>query len=140
MDLLEEISGIIESEAHAHIIFGGDLNCNVHKPSVVSKLISDFMSNFSLRFVDKDSNPCQLFTFSNSRQQTSYIDFFLVSESMLPEVQEFAVIEHALNLSDHRPVQILLTAECINSMLIDGIEKTQLNCSQNFALGPCQFE
>ena len=115
LDLMDEITGIVDRGNSKYLIFGGDLNCNLHKPSFVSDLLANFMAKYNLKFIDENSNPNQIFTFSSSRQQTSYIDFLLVSEPLLPEVVNFSVIDHALNLSDHLPIKISLDKECFKS-------------------------
>ena len=115
LDLMDEIIGIVDRGNSKHLIFGGDLNCNLHKPSFVSDLLANFMAKYNLKFVDQNSNPNELLTFSNSRQQSSYIDFLLVSELLLPRVVNFSVIDHALNLSDHLPIKLSLDKECFKS-------------------------
>src|SRR5271163_3246308 len=50
--ILDEIAGALEGLSHEHLIFGGDLNCNVHDNSVVANMIRNFMATHNLDFCD----------------------------------------------------------------------------------------
>ena len=56
-DLLDEITGIVDQKGFKHLIFGGDLNYNLHKPSFTSDLVANFMANLNLKFVDENAIP-----------------------------------------------------------------------------------
>ena len=108
--VLNEISGYLESMPNFMPIFGGDLNVNLHKSSLNSDMINDFMVKHSIVLCDteliKNINPIDdIFTYYNrALDRKSYIDFILVSGTVRPAVYNYKIMDFALNLSDHLAV------------------------------------
>ena len=107
---LDQISGVLQDYPGVSLVFGGDLNANIHSVSVTSVLINTFMQRHSLCTVDSQVNINDRITYChNSLDAKSYIDFLTVSDDLVNHVSDFHILEHALNLSDHLPIILSFT-------------------------------
>lgn len=108
------------------LILGGDFNCwinpsldrsstKVHSPSKSAKMINSFMEEFHIsdpwRFLYPNSK--QYSFFSNVHQTFTRIDFFLLSNNLLPFVQ--SVTYNPIVISDHAPISLMIGFDGLNS-------------------------
>ena len=111
-DTLNNISAIISSEVHASVVFGGDLNFDFNVGGAVHKMLDAFLN---LSRVVPTYNLLQGGVFHSYRhatlQATSLIDHFMVSDSLIKDVQGIFIQDDGHNLSDHLPVIMLLSLE-----------------------------
>lgn len=110
LDMLAEISNVIDNLDYGGIYLGGDFNNSLTSNKEDSVIIKNFLKSYDLSYIDLISyNASELFTFSNSvRGCYSVIDFICVSSALVPAVEEYTTYCYPLNLSDHEPVIIKL--------------------------------
>ena len=100
-EVLNEVTKIIDKSECTDIIWNGDLNWDPSRTTGFSTSMHNFVNRMSLvplwRHYDVDYT--HLHTDYTS---TSVLDHFLVSESLLPLVEECKVLHMANNLSRHR--------------------------------------
>ena len=105
--ILDEISGALEGLPHHYLIFGGDLNCNVHENSAVSTMLHEFLGVHQLTLCDQNINEKDRITYHHeSLNHKSYIDFLFISKTLHPNLNDYSILDHALNHSDHYAVSL----------------------------------
>ena len=105
------------------IILGGDLNCNIRIDSLITL---SFASLHNLTVADSKllATGTIIYTYHHATlDHASYIDFLLVSNSLLTNISDYNLLEHALNLSDH--TQICLSLNLPGDVLARGGRHTE---------------
>jgi exonuclease III len=105
--ILDEIHGALEGLSYNHLIFGGDLNCNIHENSIVASAIRDFMQAHDLAFFDQGITAADRITYEHATlAHSSYIDFLFMSNNLIQNFVDYKILDSALNHSDHSAVSI----------------------------------
>jgi exonuclease III len=135
--MLSEIESIASSFPNNKLIMGFDANVDLNTSSEVSKILKDFMGNYKLSRCDAghlDMNDDGLtYTYSHeSLKHFSWIDYLLVSDSLSIKAMEFNVIDSAVNMSDHCPIEVSLLLS-INEWVIPSMidELKLLKCAES---------
>ena len=125
--IITELQGVIASALTTlksndlKFIIGGDLNVNLENIRAPAyQIITDFINSLSL--VTCSSLIAGNLNYSychESLQQSSLIDYFLVSRVYSTNLTEYRVIDCPSNLSDHLPIIICLSlpaifSDCVN--------------------------
>jgi exonuclease III len=88
-------------------IMGGDFNLEFHNGISRCDAVNKFVRSAKFRLCDDCSDACIEYTFCcESRNARSFIDHFLVSESLSHNVVNTYAVESGLNFSDHRPLAL----------------------------------
>lgn len=110
IDTLAEIESIIAMFPRHKLICGGDLNVNLAVESRAAKIVNDFMINYDLELctsvLSSNTNIINYTYHQDTLHQYSYIDYFMVSKSLIRFTVDFDIIDSAINLSDHNPIII----------------------------------
>ena len=119
IDIIAQIELIIAQFPTHSVLCAGDLNTNLLSNSRSAIYINAFMNNHGLvacnNSVSKNKNALK-FTYSHSTLNcSSYIDYFLVSSTLIKSINDFDVIDLALNASDHNPIWLDLEMEFVNT-------------------------
>lgn len=124
--ILDEAASVILQHPQCDVLFGGDMNCNLHSNTRDANVIKKFVSNYSLMFSDAtllSVNPNPKTYRHKTLPASSYIDFVMVSASLLGNLSTCVIIDDVLNLSDHDPVSITMlnvTSSGLPSDLVAG--------------------
>ena len=104
---INEMTKIIEENQCTNIIWNGDLNWNPSKNSGFSLTLKHFVEKFGFipLWEHYDVDYTHMHTDFKS---TSVLDHFLVTENLLPQVEECKVVHRGDNLSRHSPVLLKL--------------------------------
>jgi len=111
---LQSILSVISAELSANtsggdlIIFGGDFNTELSKTSDISSLYTSFFGDHCLIPVFGKSKGAN-YTFVNSSNHFSCIDYFAVSEHVIKSLDGLEIMDIEPNLSDHLPIKITLS-------------------------------
>ena len=108
-NILDEVSGLLHDFQNCSLIFGGDLNTNLHENTAASVSIKSFMQRHYLKTADNclDISNCVTYC-HNSLLAKSYIDFLTVSRDLISDIDNYYILDHALNHSDHCPIVLSL--------------------------------
>ena len=112
-DTLAYIENVMNDHPYAKVILLLDMNCNVYNTShPYSILLRDLMTNYSL-ISSFDLMPSfnMNVDFTRSDPKTNsftLIDGILISKSLTSVVTDVRIIDSGENVSDHRPVEIVL--------------------------------
>ena len=104
-DVLSELSSLIALHDGYDIILGGDFNVDFDRPSRNLTLMLQFLTNEALVRVSTVTSNGN-YTYESATGNRSAIDHFLVSESINNSYSGFSIVNDALNLSHHLPIQI----------------------------------
>ena len=103
-EVLNAIDVCIDRSKPDFILIGGDFNTDFSRRSVHTKLLQDFMREGTLVDCCDALRKNVSYTFRDSRNQTSLIDHYLVSENMVPILGDVQIIDEGDNLSAHLPL------------------------------------
>jgi len=110
VDLLSQIEFFMKTFSDKHVIWAGDHNVNLASGHQVATLYRNFFKTFNLSICDnklsKNANILSYTFFQETLNRFSYIDYFIVSSSLLSQIVNFDVIDCAFNLSDHNPIML----------------------------------
>ena len=124
-DMLSEIDTVIKSLQGHHVMLAADFNVDLNSSHRAVTIYKNFFSSLDLCVCDNrlSKNPNILnYTFKHdSLNRSSYIDFFVVSKSLLDKVTDFDIIDSGINLSDHNPI---LLSICLDDDLLS-VAKTK---------------
>ena len=121
-NIIDEVTSHLSALAPEYILFGGDLNTNLHIKSAVSDAI--FSMADELKIIDCSTIAAPNLDYSYhvvSTGHTSWIDWLLVSSELAHLVVAVDMLDDGANLSDHLPVSLEMNLK-IN---IDGCEPLQ---------------
>jgi exonuclease III len=110
-DLLNVLTGIgslIESNASLKVVIGGDLNCDLNSRHPGSVIIQEFMDKYQLSSCDPLGNSVTNTYINSALGHSSFIDHFIVHNSIYLDVLDFDVIDEGNNMSDHLPIFITM--------------------------------
>ena len=97
------------------IICGGDFNANLSTSSPVTLIIHKFMQDYGLVICDKTfSKKVNILSHTychEALKHYSYIDYFLMSKSIVDQVRDFDILECAINMSDHNAILTYIRVE-----------------------------
>lgn len=115
ISLLEEVQEVIAMFPTLTIVWGGDFNIDLGKPSIDQDMFITFFRSHALvtcnSIIDSNLN----YTYCHqSLDHYSYIDYFVISESSI--LVDFKILDLALNLSDHNPVYIQINVNDCNNI------------------------
>ena len=107
----------------------GDMNCDIYARNAnpFSLSLNDFIKERNLHCC-YDSMPTfdhdKDFTRSNLKQKSfSLLDYIFVSEKLIPFIDYTRIINHALNTSDHMPVEISLAIDIVTTKTTPNVKK-----------------
>ena len=104
-NMIDEITGHLNTLPYDNIIFGGDLNTNLKVGFIVSDAIHGLARDFDLIDCVSIATPPIDYSFhAVTTGHRSLIDWLLVSKSLGPAVSALNILELGINLSDHLPV------------------------------------
>ena len=125
-DIISMIEEVINQFPDYSIICGGNLNTNLCASSPSAFLIRQFMQDCNLEICDgvlsKSENILNYTYCHETLKHYSYIDYFLISKSLINLVQDFTIFESAINMSDHNAVIVYIKLEEITDKRIDNIQ------------------
>ena len=100
MDLSQtKVSGALVDFPDHHLIFGGDLNCDVRENNALSQMIRDFMNLHNLEFCDNKIAINERTTYHHvTMDSNSYIDYLFVSRDILPDLIDYSILDYAFNM------------------------------------------
>jgi len=119
--MLSDLENVIADSGASNIVIGGDFNFDFIKDGVGCCMFSQALGNFSLIVCDHLIEPrygCvnHPFTyFQLGSGNSSFIDHFCVSKSLLNKVVKSYIIESGENLSDHLPLCLVLNVDIANT-------------------------
>ena len=119
-EIVVNISNVVDDSDACTIVFGGDLNVNLHSDSHHSVAINDFLSTYKLQTADVclESGEELEYTYANEKQlKFSVIDFICISECIVKDVIKYNVVHDALNHSDHLPVNAIINLQPSSSLV-----------------------
>ena len=107
-DTLEQISGQLHLVKPEFIIVAGDFNTDLRVVSLASDTILDFANEFNLFECSRVMKPANIdFTYhSLATGHHTWIDFFLVSDSLRSDIVDLDILEIPFNLSDHLAIHL----------------------------------
>lgn len=109
LDILSDITSVIEDNSFEYLYLGGDLNCDLNSKKKHSELIKKFLTDFRMSFktpMDENNLPCP--TFYDTKGCSSTIDFICFSNDLLQYVSLYLTVSDFDNFSDHEPVMLTL--------------------------------
>ena len=109
-DTLSEIELVISKVASNKILIGVDLNIDLRLKHEAAIIISKFPRDQGIARSDEyylTQDDGLKYTYcQESMQHYSYTDYVLISDSILPSVVKFDVLDCAINMSDHCPIML----------------------------------
>ena len=104
-DIFSGISYVLDQYPDYSVIVAGDFNCDIVSDNIGCKLVAQFMVEHRLACCDKWCNKDIKYTYCHaSLDSRSFIDHFLVSNSICSQVEGCEVVDSGVNLSDHLPI------------------------------------
>ena len=107
--VLDEVASVILQYPQCDVLFGGDMNSNLHSSTRDADVINKFVSDYNLVFSDTTLlavNPNPKTYRHKTLPASSYVDFIMVSTSLSGNLSTCVIIDDVLNLSDHAPVSV----------------------------------
>ena len=105
-EILYELSSICMLYASSDVVVGGDFNCSLNKDEYRGSLLNTFLENAGLSYPVISDHILIDYTFINSMNSKSIIDYIFISESFNYKVNFYKTFHDGDNLSDHSPVKI----------------------------------
>ena len=105
LDIMLEISSIIQMYNSYDIILGGDFNCNINIENERSRIFNDFLVLNDL-FCPTMANKDIPYTFYNSRNHNSVLDHFCLNARIKENISKLGILDDGENLSDHCPLTL----------------------------------
>lgn len=117
--MLSDLENVIANSGVSNIVIGGDFNFDFSNDGVGCRMFSQLMCNFSLSLCDSfiDLMGCinePVTYFQLGSGNSSFIDHFCVSKSLLNNIVKSFIIDSGENLSDHLPLCLVLTVDSAN--------------------------
>jgi len=110
-NILSELSGIISMHPGYHLIFGGDLNCNIHDKSPTALYLQSFMTNYELICHDYNLTSRNVCTYNHATLgHHSYVNFIMTTKYLKKFISNYDIVDTEVNLFDHTPVLLTLKA------------------------------
>ena len=115
--VLSDLENVISDSGASKKLIGGDYNFDFSNDGVGCRLFSQSTCNFSLSVCDSFIEPMsvcvsQPFTyFQVGSGNSSFIDHFCVSKSVLNKIVKSFIIESGENVSDHLPLCLILNVD-----------------------------
>ena len=103
VEVLNEVKRIIDKADCRNVILNGDLNWDLSRKTGLSSLINNFVETIGLVPLWKHFEVDYTHVHTDYLS-TSVLDHFLVSENLLPLVDECRVLHRGDNLSRHSPI------------------------------------
>ena len=125
-EILANLANIIDSYQAKYIIFGGDFNTSLIKPSKYADIILEFMNEYGITVCKSILFGSSSINFTNtyvneSLNASSCIDFICVSRNMVDNVIRYDVNDAYNNHSDHLPVSVSVCLP-VNTVLYQCID------------------
>lgn len=133
--MIADIEEIIVSYPGLQIVCGGDFNVNLDKLTGHSRIFASLMSDCDLISTHSIIPSNMTYTYCHETlQRFSYIDYFLISHDIKPDLRDFKIIDLAVNQSDH--CIIFMELGCNLVLKIKDTQKINdiLNLKQQFKL------
>ena len=110
LDVIDQISDHLNVIGPNGIIVGGDLNTDLRHASLATDIVrTGLISQFNLIECSTVVSPKIEYTYHNiGLGHRTWIDWFLVSHRIGPNITDVAISESALNLSDHLPISLVI--------------------------------
>ncbi|KAI3385219.1 hypothetical protein SNEBB_001120, partial [Seison nebaliae] len=105
-DTLSELEAIMQTYSDSCILLGGDFNVDFSRASRNKSLLEHFLADTRLRCVTSAGSHNVNFTYEAASGARSLIDYFFISESMFGFVEDFKILNDAVNLSQHFPIAV----------------------------------
>ena len=105
LDIMLEISSILQMYNNCDVVIGGDFNCNMGTAGDRSKMFQDFISLNEL-VCPTISNKDIPYTFHNSRNHNSVLDHFCFNAGFSKNIVKLGILDDGENLSDHCPLTV----------------------------------
>lgn len=117
LEILADISNILDEITYQGIIWSGDFNNDLTKNKEDSCIIKNFLKMYDMAYIDiMLFNSAELYTFSNTvRGCYSVIDYICVSATLINSVDKYCTVNSPLNFSDHEPVEMSLNLSILSS-------------------------
>ena len=120
-DTLAFIEMVINDNSNSKIILMGDMNCDIfaRNSNSFSLSLNDFIKERNLHCCydlmqsfnhDKDFTRCNL-----KQKSFSLLDYIFVSKDLIPFIENTRIVNHALNTSDHLPVELSLSIDIVTT-------------------------
>jgi len=92
--ILDEAASFVLKYPSAELIFGGDMNCDLHSRSRGSAVINTFMTDYNILFSDDELVRSAPKTYIHaSLVASNYIDFILISASLSDKLNKCNLLE-----------------------------------------------
>ena len=110
LDVIDQISDHLNVIGTKDIVVGGDLNTDLRHASLATDTVrTSLISQFNLIECTTVVTPKIEYTYHNiALGHRTWIDWFLVSHRIGPNITDVAISEPALNLSDHLPISLVI--------------------------------
>ena len=128
LDLLNELTGLLNTYENFTIVVGGDFNVDLSRNTVNTNLLDNYLMTESLVSVGNvfDSSD---YTYESYNGARSVIDHFLVSLRNVCDISKYDVLYEGTNLSDHNPIRMQINIENINMVETNEIIDVQITSS-----------
>ena len=119
VDIFDQLIQHLNDLDIRHVIMGGDFNTDLRLNTPTNQVIHDFKNLFSLIECSTVHMPRQvIYTYKHpSLDNKSWIDWFIVSDSLRDSIVNFDILDDPLNLSDHLPVELELKLVIVDPTL-----------------------
>ena len=111
---LGELYGFISTVPHDFLIIAGDWNTDLHRPCSFTDVISSFVYDLNLSFVDLNFSDDVQFTYLGHDGSKSWLDHVAVSTPCVSLVTSVHSIMDGRNLSDHNPLVLSLDLSVVS--------------------------
>jgi exonuclease III len=126
--MLSDLHNIIMDTHCNKVVIGGDFNFDFSTAGIGRQLFCQSLGHLQLSvcddFVYNSSHGCPFTYFQLGSGNSSFIDHFCVSQSLLSSVQNSYTIDSAVNLSDHLPLCLVLQLDLCAPMLPVDVESS----------------
>ena len=112
INILTEIMTICNMYESSDVVLGGDFNCDLCLQDARADIFKEFSDLSQLNILTNNQIYNIQYTFSNSLNNKSLIDHFLINSRLMPAVSNLEVISEGDNLSDHLPLKLNLSLYC----------------------------
>ena len=128
IDVLNEVSSLIERYDTNYVIVGGDFNTDINRVTPQTRQLLDFKNDNDLDFCQNYCDDMVVYTFMSSGGNTSVIDHFLISKNLGKYVAKYSVLNNHL-FSDHVPLFVSFN-----------IDVQQFVCKENTVLNKVSWK
>ena len=115
IDTLGFIDSVIKDNPFSKVILLGDMNCNVYQQNRFSDALNSFLTDKNLfcayELMSSFSSNTS-YTRCNVKQNSySLLDYFFISQELIPFVDSIDILQSGFNLSDHLPIVLSLSID-----------------------------